>query len=107
MPLVFLPGFIGRIFTELSLTIAAAVILSSFVALTLSPMMASKLLKPTGQARGPARWVDLVVTRLRNSYADSADWDSKAHKLCMSVRKRKSLSPADSLPSLDRYYDKL
>lgn len=71
VPLVFLPGFIGRIFTELSLTIAAAVILSSFVALTLSPMMASKLLKPTGQARGPARWVDLVVTRLRNSYADS------------------------------------
>ncbi|NET62394.1 MAG: efflux RND transporter permease subunit, partial [Symploca sp. SIO2E6] len=36
---------IGRLFTEFSLTIAAAVVFSSLVALTLSPMLASKILK--------------------------------------------------------------
>lgn len=71
VPLVFLPGFIGRIFTELALTIAAAVMISSFVALTLSPMMASKLLSPSREARGPAKWVDNIVKRLRVSYRDS------------------------------------
>jgi multidrug efflux pump len=71
VPLVFLPGFIGRIFSELALTIAVAVILSSFVALTLSPMMASKLVKPSGEARGPARWVNGLVQRMRANYRSS------------------------------------
>ena len=43
--LAFLEGFVGRIFRELALTISAAVAFSSLLALTLSPMMASKLLK--------------------------------------------------------------
>lgn len=73
VPLVFLPGFIGRIFTELALTIAAAVMISSFVALTLSPMMTSKLLRPTREARGPAKWVDGMVQKMRGSYRDSLE----------------------------------
>ncbi len=73
VPLVFLPGFIGRIFNELALTIAAAVMISSFVALTLSPMMASKLLAPSREARGPAKWVDAGIKRLRASYRDSLE----------------------------------
>lgn len=78
VPLIFLPGFIGRIFTELAVTICGAVILSSFVALTLSPMMGSKLLKPSGQARGPARWVDAIVKQGRKSYRDSLEIALKA-----------------------------
>lgn len=73
VPLVFLPGFIGRIFNELALTIAVAVMLSSFVALTLSPMMASKLIKPSGEARGPARWVNEIVRRARRNYRSSLE----------------------------------
>jgi len=73
VPLVFLPGFIGRIFTELALTIAGAVVLSSFVALTLSPMMASKLLKPSREAKGLARWVNILVEKARQSYRDSLE----------------------------------
>jgi len=73
VPLVFLPGFIGRIFNELALTIAVAVILSSFVALTLSPMMASKLIKPSSEAKGPARWVNEIVTRVRRNYRSSLE----------------------------------
>lgn len=45
VPITFLKGDIGRLFTEFALTMSAAVIFSSLVALTMSPAMASKLLK--------------------------------------------------------------
>ncbi len=44
-PLAFMTGNTGRLFTEFALTVAAAVLVSGFVALTLTPMMCSKLLK--------------------------------------------------------------
>lgn len=44
-PIAFTPGRTGRIFLEFALTLAGAVIVSGFVALTLTPMMCSKLLK--------------------------------------------------------------
>jgi multidrug efflux pump len=44
-PISFMTGRTGRLFTEFALTLAGAVIVSGFVALTLSPMMCSKLLK--------------------------------------------------------------
>lgn len=44
-PLVFTTGRVGRLFIEFALTLAGAVMISGFVALTLSPMMCSKLLK--------------------------------------------------------------
>jgi multidrug efflux pump len=44
-PLAFATGNTGRLFTEFALTVAAAVLVSGFVALTLTPMMCSRLLK--------------------------------------------------------------
>ncbi|MGH6865977.1 MAG: efflux RND transporter permease subunit, partial [Methyloceanibacter sp.] len=44
-PIGFMTGITGRLFTEFAWTLAGAVIVSGFVALTLSPMMCSKLLK--------------------------------------------------------------
>ena len=44
-PLAFTPGRTGRLFAEFALALAGAVVVSGFVALTLSPMMCSKLLK--------------------------------------------------------------
>ncbi|MCE8012117.1 efflux RND transporter permease subunit [Billgrantia desiderata] len=46
VPLSFLQGNVGRLFSEFALTMAAAVAISSLLALTLTPMMASKILKP-------------------------------------------------------------
>lgn len=48
LPIGFLEGNIGRLFSEFSITLAVAVIFSSWVALTLSPALASKLLKSKG-----------------------------------------------------------
>ncbi|MDP2113845.1 MAG: efflux RND transporter permease subunit, partial [Bacteroidota bacterium] len=44
-PIVFLEGMTGRLFREFSIVIAGAVTISSFVALTLTPMLSTKLLK--------------------------------------------------------------
>ena len=44
VPIAFLQGDVGRLFSEFALTMAAAVLFSSFTALTLSPMLASKIL---------------------------------------------------------------
>ncbi len=46
VPISFLEGNTGRLFREFGVAVAAAVMVSSFVALTLTPMMCSKLLKP-------------------------------------------------------------
>lgn len=46
VPIGFMEGATGRLFTEFALALAGAVLVSGFVALTASPMMCSKLLKP-------------------------------------------------------------
>jgi multidrug efflux pump len=45
MPVIFLQGITGRLFREFGIVISGAVIISSFVALTLTPMLSSKILK--------------------------------------------------------------
>ena len=52
-PVAFTPGRTGRLFIEFALTLAGAVLVSGFVALTLTPMMCSKLLQAQAEA-GPA-----------------------------------------------------
>ena len=56
VPLMFLPGYIGRLFVELAVAIAAAVAFSAFLAFTLSPMLASKILRPLRTARAGPEW---------------------------------------------------
>ena len=67
-PLAFTPGRTGRLFVEFALALAGAVVVSGFVALTLSPMMCSLLLKhnpkPNWFDRNMERW----LTALANGY---------------------------------------
>ena len=70
-PLLFLPGYVGRLFVELAAAIAAAVAFSAFLALSLSPMLASKILKPASNNGWIAHRVDRAMDALKNSYANS------------------------------------
>jgi multidrug efflux pump len=70
-PLLFLPGYVGRLFVELAAAIAAAVAFSAFLALTLSPMLASKILKPAANNGWLAHRVDRAMDTLKESYANS------------------------------------
>jgi len=46
VPLAFLTGSVGRLFNEFGISLAVAILLSGFVALTLTPMLCSRMLKP-------------------------------------------------------------
>src|SRR5688500_11822330 len=73
-PLMFLPGFIGRLFVELAVSVAAAVGFSALLALSLSPMLASKLLRPAHGEGWIARRVDAGMNKLKASYNASLEW---------------------------------
>jgi multidrug efflux pump len=69
VPISFLQGDVGRLFSEFALTMAAAVVFSSFVALSLSAMLASKVLPEEGQGRAQlSRGVDWVFRRVQRGY---------------------------------------
>ncbi|WP_292091051.1 efflux RND transporter permease subunit [Brevundimonas sp.] len=72
-PLLFLPGYVGRLFVELAAAIAAAVAFSAFLALSLSPMLASKILKPAAGSGWLARQVDRTMDAVKESYSRSLD----------------------------------
>jgi multidrug efflux pump len=61
-------GLTGALFREFAFTLASAVLISGIVALTLSPMMSSKLLRPGLSDRGFAGWINRRFDRLRDGY---------------------------------------
>jgi multidrug efflux pump len=62
-------GLTGALFREFAFTLAGAVIVSGVVALTLSPMMGSKLLRAGDTENGFAGWVNRRFESVRNAYA--------------------------------------
>ena len=61
-------GLTGTLFREFAFTLAAAVIVSGVVALTLSPMMGSKLLRAGDSERGFSGWINRRFDRVRSLY---------------------------------------
>lgn len=72
LPVIFLQGFVGRLFREFGIVIGAAVLISAFVSLTLTPMLNAYLMKKTGHEK--SRFYELTepyFVRLNDSYASS------------------------------------
>ncbi|MEP2670941.1 MAG: efflux RND transporter permease subunit [Cyclobacteriaceae bacterium] len=69
LPVIFLDGLTGRLFREFGLVVASAVAISSFVSLTLTPMMSSKLLKRRAVQPWLYRKTEPFFNRLSASYA--------------------------------------
>jgi multidrug efflux pump len=67
-PIAFAPGRVGRLFLEFALTLAGAVIISGFVALTLTPMMCSKILKHNASPGRLFRFVEGVFLGVERGY---------------------------------------
>ncbi|MEI6861369.1 MAG: efflux RND transporter permease subunit, partial [Verrucomicrobiota bacterium] len=78
-PIAFQGGLTGSLFREFALTLAGAVTISGVVALTLSPMMASRLLKSAAdEERGFAGWVNHRFDKLRLAYGRTLDGTLRA-----------------------------
>jgi HAE1 family hydrophobic/amphiphilic exporter-1 len=72
VPTAAIPGITGRLYQQFAVTIAASVVLSAFNALTLSPALASLLLRPKVESRGPLgmffRWFNRWFGRATDGY---------------------------------------
>jgi multidrug efflux pump len=70
LPIGFIGGLTGTLFVEFAFALAGAVLLSGVIALTLSPMMCARLLRPRdeGGGHGLEKWLDRQFDRLRLGY---------------------------------------
>jgi multidrug efflux pump len=77
IPLLFMSGIIGRLFEEFALTLTIAVLVSAAVALTLTPMMCARLLRPP-TARTGRNWLGRVAAApfdgMHAAYRVTLDW---------------------------------
>ena len=73
LPIIFLQGFVGRLFREFGVVVAGAVIISAFVSLTLTPMLNVKL---TRKKKGHSKFYDKTepfFVALNNAYRNSLE----------------------------------
>ncbi len=68
LPISFMDGMVGLLFTEFSVLLAMSVIFSSLVALTLTPVLGSKILKANVKQNGFNRFVDFLFSKLESAY---------------------------------------
>ena len=73
IPITFLEGDLGRLFSEFAITMAAAVSFSTFVAITLCAMIASKVLKKSEKSKFHTR-VDYLFNRFEAGYGRLLSW---------------------------------
>jgi len=84
-PLAFTPGRTGRLFGEFALTLAGAVLVSGFVALTLTPMMCSKLLRHNPKPGRFDRGMERLLTGLSSGYGRVLGWTLQRRWLIVGV----------------------
>ena len=73
-PLAFTPGRTGKLFTEFALALAGSVVVSGFVALTLTPMMCSIMLKHNNNPSWFDRTMEHQLQRLSDAYGRVLQW---------------------------------
>src|SRR5438045_688370 len=80
IPLLFMGGILGRLFHEFSVTIGTAILVSGFVSLTLTPMLASRFLKPPSHQHGRLfNASERVYERILARYESSLNWVMERH----------------------------
>jgi len=110
VPLSFIEGDIGRLFREFGITLAAAVLFSSLVALTLTPMLSSKMLHRRSLSSGLPLLVEKLFEKLQRFYrrllgkALKASWASVAAVIALTAFAGWMVTrlPAEYAPAEDR-----
>lgn len=85
LSILFMGGIIESLFREFSITLAACIIVSLVVSLTLTPMLCARWLKPhvPGQENRLQRWSQGVNERMVRGYATSLDWVLRHRRLTL------------------------
>ncbi|MDE1179838.1 efflux RND transporter permease subunit [Paraburkholderia sp.] len=74
IPLFFMPDVIGRLFREFALTLAIAIVISAWVSLTLTPMMAARMLRADHADTSNESAKNGFLDRVNRRYLDGLDW---------------------------------
>jgi hydrophobic/amphiphilic exporter-1 (mainly G- bacteria), HAE1 family len=87
IPILFMGGVVGRIFHEFAVTISLAILISAFVALTLTPMLCSRLLRnaPEDAEHSHAAATAGSFLALSRAYARSIDWTLRHLRLMLAM----------------------
>lgn len=99
LPIAFLPSTAGRLFTEFGFVLAIAVAISSFVALTLCPMLASRLPSAPVRSGGPGTW-DRLGIRMAKGYRRMLEFTLSARLLVVGGTVVVALAALAIYPSL-------
>ncbi len=86
IPIMFMPGLVGRLFQEFAVTIGVAILVSGFVSLTLTPMLCARWLRSgDGHASTKGAWrsVERVYQAGENGYISSLHWVMKHRRATM------------------------
>jgi len=86
LPVIFLEGFVGRLFREFGVVLGAAVLVSAFVSLTLTPMLNAYLIKPGKQKHSKFyNFTEKYFVMMNTSYANSLGKFMKRKWLCFPI----------------------
>ncbi|AHL34233.1 multidrug transporter [Pseudomonas brassicacearum] len=85
LSILFMGGIIESLFREFSITLAASIVVSLVVSLTLTPMLCARWLKPhvPGQENRLQRWSQGLNERMVRGYATSLDWVLRHRRLTL------------------------
>ena len=85
LSILFMGGIIESLFREFSITLAASIVVSLVVSLTLTPMLCARWLKPhvPGTENAMQRWSQRLNERMVNGYARSLDWVLRHKRLTL------------------------
>ncbi|MBC3387414.1 efflux RND transporter permease subunit [Pseudomonas sp. SWRI12] len=85
LSILFMGGIVESLFREFSITLAASIVVSLVVSLTLTPMLCARWLKPhvPGQENRLQRWSQGVNERMVRGYATSLDWVLRHRRLTL------------------------
>lgn len=74
VPIMFMQGMVGRLFREFAVTVGVSVLISGAVSLSITPMLCSRLLKPSHEHGKLFDWSERVFDSVRDTYMASLRW---------------------------------
>ena len=117
-PIGFQGGLTGALFLEFAITLAAAVLVSGLVAITLSPIMSAWMVSPHGKQPKLTKWVDAGFHKVRNVYTRMLDvalrirWVIVAVALFLSfaawplyTESRRELAPTEDMSHISMFFE--
>ena len=85
IPIIFMPGLIGRMFNEMAITIVVAIVLSGVIAIVVSPMVCARLLKKTEKKNAYQERFDRAFEAFKGRYKTALEWVMKRHFFAFAV----------------------